>query len=237
MSNLTKGNKIGSSGSSLHARIASKKMLDEIAPRPDPTSMPNRIGVICDFSGSMDESGGTTSYNSMKTKLDLLKEGVQDFALRADTNTTSIAVESFPRGLRIALTTDSQEVYTRMIGARTLGSTPMGEGMFATLEHHSPTRCLLISDGDNTDANQPFEAAEVMKNKEIVCDTIHIGNSSGGEETLKRIASITGGMFLKFKDVTSFSANLHHLLPGAREAIAGMLPYEAAKLLGANEVK
>jgi hypothetical protein len=186
----------------------------------------------------MDERvGGSWRDDNRKTKLDLLKEAVQDFALRSNSNDTALAVESFPSGFRIDLTSDTQQVYMRMMGAGSLGSTPMSQGMYASLDNHSPTRAMLISDGDHDSGDDPFRAAEKYKSKEIIIDTVHIGDSSRGEEALKRIAKITGGIYLKFKDVSSFSQNFHWLLPESRAQLAGMLPYEAERLLGANEVK
>lgn len=218
-------------GGGLHGRIKAAEVLKEIT-KTDPLTMPNRLAVICDFSGSMD---GRSSDGNMKTKLQLLTDAVQDFSLRSNTQDTAIAVESFPSGFRIDLTNDSQQIYMRMIGVRTLGSTPMGEGIENSLKLHSPTRCMLISDGEQTDGDAPFHAAREAKKKEIIIDTVHIGSSAGGEETLKTIAEITGGMYMKFTNVESFSQNFHFLLPEARAQLAGMLPYERANLLGADE--
>ena len=206
MSNLTKANKITvGGGGGLHSRLKAAEVLKEIAPQADPRTLPNRLSIICDFSGSMDEGvSGSWSLDSRKTKLDLLKEAVQDFALRSNPNDTALAVESFPRGFRIDLTSDTQSVYMRMLGGGTLGSTPMSEGMYGALDNHAPTRAMLISDGDHDPGDDPFRAAEKYKSKEIIIDTVHIGDSSRGEEALKRIAKITGGMYLKFKDVSSF---------------------------------
>ncbi len=239
MSNLTKPNKITvGGGGGLHSRLKAAEVLKEIAPQADPRTLPNRLSIICDFSGSMGGGvSGSWSLDSRKTKLDLLKEAVQDFALRSNPNDTALAVESFPRGFRIDLTSDTQSVYMRMMGAGSLGSTPMSQGMYGALDNHAPTRAMLISDGDHDSGDDPFRAAEKYKSKEIIIDTVHIGDSSREEEALKRIAKITGGMYLKFKDVSSFSQNFHWLLPESRAQLAGMLPYEAERLLGANEVK
>ena len=238
---LSKPNKI-TVGGGLHSRLKAAEVLKEIAPRVDPRSMPNRLAIIADFSGSMGELSSGPKYETFKddnrkSKLDLLKEAVQDFAIRSNPADTAIAVESFPHGFRINLTTDNNEVYLKMMNIQTLGDTPMGEGLQNALEHHTPTRALLISDGEQTDGERCFNIAETYKRSSIVVDTVHIGDSTRGEETLRRIAEITGGMFLKFKDVTSFASNFHWLLPEARAQLAGMLPYEVSKLLGADEVK
>ena len=237
MNELTKPNKI-TVGGGLHGRLKAAEVLKEIAPQTDPRTLPNRLSIICDFSGSMDETvSGSWRDDNRKTKFDLLKEAVQDFALRSNPQDTAIAVESFPRGFRVELTNDSQQVYMRMIGASTLGSTPMSEGMYGALDNHSPTRAMLISDGDHDSGDDPFTAAKKFKSREIIVDTVHIGDSTRGEEALKRIAEITGGMYMKFRDVASFSQNFHWLLPEARAQLAGMLPYEVTNLLGCDEMK
>src|SRR5271156_1237092 len=230
MSNLTKPNKI-TVGGGLHARIREADLLKE-AIKIDLTTYPNRLAIICDFSGSMGY------YESdRKSKLRLLSEAVQDFALRSNPADTAVAVESFPSGFRIDLTNDSQQIYMRMIEIPTFSDTPMGEGLKNGLTHHKPTRAMLISDGEATDGDSSYEEANKYKSNEIIIDCVHIGDSTSGEERLKRIASITGGIYLKFKDVNSFSSNFHYLLPESRATIAGMLPYEVERLLGANEVK
>jgi hypothetical protein len=233
---LSKPNKI-TVGGGLHSRLKAAEVLKDIAPQADPRALPNRLSIICDFSGSMNERvSGSWKSDNLKTKFQLLQEAVQDFALRSNPADTAIAVESFPTGFRIDLTNDSQSVYMRMIGSATLGSTPMSEGMYASLATHSPTRAMLISDGDHDSGDDPFTAAGKFKAKEIIIDTVHIGSSTRGEEALKRIAEITGGIYMKFKDVQSFSENFHYLLPESRAAIAGMLPSEVSRLLGADEV-
>ena len=238
---LSKPNKI-TVGGGLHSRLKAAEILKDIAPKADPLKMPNRLAIVADFSGSMNEPANgyrsiSDSETRSKTKLQLLQEAIQDFALRSNPSDTAIAVESFPAGFRIDLTCDTQEVYMRMMGTSVLGDTPMGSGLHNALDHHSPTRCMLISDGEATDGDSSFEAARRLKNKEIICDCVHIGNSSSGEKRLQQIAEITGGMYMKFKDVASFSQNFHYLLPESRAAIAGMLPYERANLLGATETK
>lgn len=234
---ITKSNKI-TVGGGLHGRLKAAEVLKEIAPPTDPRSFPNRLAIIADFSGSMDERAtGRWDTDNVKTKLNLLTDAVQDFALRSNPQDTAIAVESFPKGFRIELTNDSQQVYMQMLGVSTIGSTPMSEGMYNALECHNPTRAMLISDGDHDGGDDPFTAAKKYKSREIIIDTVHIGSSSRGEEALKRIAETTGGMFMKFKDVATFSANFHMLLPEGRAQLAGMLPYQRAELLGADEVK
>jgi hypothetical protein len=226
-------------GGGLHSRMKSAELLKELEPKVNPIEMPNRLAIICDFSSSMDspanDKGLTT--NLSKSKLSLLAEGVQDFALKSDTSNTSIAVESFPSGFRIDLTSDNQEIYLRLMGVRSLGSTPMGEGLANTLEYHKPTRAMLVSDGEQTDGDAAFEKAKTYREQNIIVDCFHIGDSKRGEETLQKIAEITGGMYFKFTDVQAFSKSLHYLLPGSREEFAQLPAETRASLVDADEVR
>lgn len=232
---IIKGNKI-TVGGGLHARIAAKQMLSEIAPI-DFSTFPNRLAILADFSGSMqDPIFGYSSKETFKSKLDCLKEAIQDFALRSDSTTTAIAVISFPKGFRIELTNDKTQIHLRMFAASTLGDTPMGQGLEDGLSI-SPTRCMLISDGEATDGDSSYRQADRYRERSIQCDCVHVGFSTSGEERLKKIAEVTGGLYLKFKDLPSFASSFHYLLPESREAIAGMLPFERQKLLGADESK
>jgi Mg-chelatase subunit ChlD len=220
------GIKVGIQGG-LHSRIAAAKMLNDQVEKPLAEACPNRLAIIADFSGSM--GGGSGS------KLALLGEAVQDFAMRSDESTTAIAVESFPQGFRIELTNDKTSVWMRMFNLNIIGDTPMGQGMSTALEMVKPTRAMLISDGEATDGELSYEMASRYKEKEVICDTVHIGESTSGETRLKRIAEITGGIYMKFKDVATFSTSFHYLLPESRDAIAGMLPEQRSALLGNDE--
>src|SRR5258707_7309969 len=141
---LTTKIKIGV-GSGLHARIKEQQLLKEIQ-KENIVSMPNRLAIIADCSGSMGSpsvenySRGIGRHLDSKSNLELMKEGLQDFALRSDTSSTAFAVESFPAGFRIELTNDNQEVWLRLQGIKTLGDTPMGSGLRNALQYHSPTR-------------------------------------------------------------------------------------------------
>lgn len=219
------GIKVGIQGG-LHSRIAASKMLNEQTERANPDTMPNRLVIAADFSGSMGSGQGS--------KLDLLRQAIQDFAMRSDESTTAIAVESFPTGFQIELTNDKTSVWMRMMNLTPFGDTPMGQGMHVAL-NHKPTRVMLISDGDATDGNMSYDMAHAYREQELICDTVHIGDSTRGEERLRKIAEITGGLYMKFKDVATFSQSFHYLLPESRDAIAGMLPEQRQALLGNDQ--
>lgn len=221
MSNLVNKNKIGviKSGS-LHARLAEKELLKEVAPeQADVSKFPNRIALMIDVSGSMHGEA-----------IRLLEQAVQDFIQKSNPSDTAIAVESFPEQVRIPLTDDKTKLWFMTMGLKAGGGTPMSVAMEFCLNSYNLTRAILISDGQPD--YEPTNQTETYKTREIPVDTVHIGSSSDGEDCLKRISAATGGLFVKFKDVKSFATAFAYLLPETRA--------NASQLLlgsGANEVQ
>ena len=114
----------------------------------------------------------------------------------------------------------------------TMGGTPMCEAMRDMLHNESLTRGVIVSDGEATDGD-PTRMAYEYKEAGIPIDCVHIGGDVRGEQTMKDIASITGGYFIKFTDVNNFSQNFKYLTPRYRGLLAEP---GAARLLGASEV-
>ena len=113
------------------------------------------------------------------------------------------------------------------------GGTPMAECMKETLSIYPLTRGILVSDGEADNRHDAVNQAYEWKKADIVVDCVHIGRSISGEATLKEIARITGGMFIKFDNVSNFAKNFKFLTPANRlYLIAG-----GANLIGAKEVK
>jgi uncharacterized protein YegL len=209
---------------SLSARLASAKLSDEVLPKPElkfPNQMPNRLALLLDCSGSMDGEPIT-----------LLQQAAQDFISRADFTTTAIALESFPEGTRTNLAVDKLTLWTMAMGLSADGGTPMSQAMHYVVSNLDITRAILISDGQPDNVQVCYYSAENYKDHGITIDTVHIGLSASGEECLRRIAEITGGLFVKFQDVKKFSEAFKFLLPETRANAFGLL-----MAAGANEVK
>lgn len=221
MSDLVNKNKIGVRSGSLHARIAEKELLKEVAPQTaDVNSLPNRIGIMIDTSGSM---------NGQPIKL--LEQAVQDFVTKSNPTDTAIAVESFPKQLRIPLTCDKTQLWFLTMGLHAGGGTPMVEAMEFTIKNYKLTRAIIISDGQPQDEPGP-ELLSVYARAEVAVDTVHIGTYSDGEAVLRRISEATGGLFVKFKDIKSFANAFAYLLPETRGQAATLF-----LTAGANEVR
>jgi len=182
-------------------------------------------------------------------KMDLLKQAIDNFVIRCDFQNTSIAIETFPASLELSLTSVSFMITSSVASLTASGNTPMRSCVQGSLEKIPMTRGIIVSDGEATDWRgdfyEDFEEA-VEKNKQddllakykkasIPIDCVHIGNSSSGEELLRRIARETGGIYLKFTDVSEFANNFGFLTPGYRARLTeGRVD---AATLGATEVR
>lgn len=232
--NLGKGIRIGMKG--LAARAS---QFQSAPPSIDGTTKPNRITLMLDCSGSM-----------AGQPIEDLKNAVQGFAAACNWQDTSVAIATFPSGDGDDGHSDTplvSEAAILMLEANRLqagGGTPMFGCLERVIKNIPLTRGVIVSDGDATDAyGYGLDGSdEGSRNKQLVpyidsktpVDTVHIGDSSGGEETLKEIARLTGGIFLKFKDIGQFATAFRYLTPTYR----GLLMSPGAdRLTGADEIK
>jgi Mg-chelatase subunit ChlD len=226
MADIIQKNKISvlKSGS-LHARMTEAELKTEIGV-PDPSAipnldiktLPNRIVLMIDQSGSM-----------FGESIKLLENAVQDFIQKSDPSGTAIAVESFPEGTSIELTNDKMKLWMLCMGLSAMGGTPMSDCMMRC-KRIPMTRAIIISDGQ-PDCS-PLEMAQGYKSLEIPIDCVHIGDSTSGEQTLRDICEITGGLFVKFRDIKSFATAFSYLLPETRAQAASLF-----LTAGADEVR
>ena len=222
------GRRIGLPG--LHNRL---KQAEKTQAALDPLTMQNRIGIMPDVSGSMSD------LVQGKQKCDHLKDALQSFISACDFTNTSLAYESFGMGhgreISVALCAQQGPLFAYAMGFGAHGGTPMDDAMAAMLNKNSITRGIIISDGCANNPAAALDWARNFKNAGVPCDTVHIGDERQGEELLQQIAEITGGMFIKFKDVASFGKNFKYLAPAFRGLLLNA--NNAAALIGADEVK
>ncbi len=175
---------------------------------------------MIDCSGSMD--GDSIKH---------LENALQDFIQKSNPSDTALAVESFPEQVRIELTNDKMKLWMLCMGLHADGGTPMASAMQYCLDvYPRMTRAIIISDGQpNTD---PRYETENYKKREIKVDTVHISESTSGEDCLRSISEATGGLFVKFKDVKSFANAFAFLLPEYREQAPSLF-----LTAGADEVR
>lgn len=184
----------------------------------------NDVALLLDDSGSM----GDTDSDSVP-KIKRLNQGVDLFANEIDfanTKVTFIPMNASDKQFTDLASMKAEKQYTR-------GGTPMAQTI-DRFRSQSANQGILISDGDADDSYRAIDSAKKCEGKRIDC--IHIGNSRYGEDTLKQIAEVTGGMFFKFRDVASFAASLRELAPKRRAALANKSAEEIKFLTGASEV-
>lgn len=161
----------------------------------------------------------------------------QSFVQNCNFNDTALAVETFGAEpeIRLALTCQQPLLLMTMMSIPANGGTPMADAMDFVLASYSITRGVIVSDGQPNSETRAYEQAEHYRSAEIPVDTVHIGNSTSGEAYLRRIAEITGGKFIKFTDIASFSKNFKYLTPAYYAQLSdGSV---SAAMLGAQDIK
>lgn len=236
---LNKG-KLRSTSSSFQQRVNQAK-----SEQVDPATMPNRLCLMLDKSSSMSAHESLKSGGS-KARIELLKDALDNFIDRCNLNDTSLAIETFPPSVELALTSNPALLSGVGFAIQASGNTPMRGCVERCLSKVPMTRGIIVSDGEATDWHGYFGNEDdtpthgdsiLMSYKEagIPIDCVHISNDSGGEELLRRIAATTGGLFIKFTDVSAFAQAFSYLTPGYRAMLTdGRV---SAEQMGAREVR
>jgi Mg-chelatase subunit ChlD len=239
---LNKG-KLSAKASPFQQRVNQAK-----AEQIDPATMPNRICLMLDRSSSMSQLEDLKNRTASRRRIDLLKEAVGNFAQRCDFSNTSIAIETFPAIHEIPLTTNQFTITMAMHLVDASGNTPMHRCLQVCLVKVPMTRGVVVSDGEATDwtdddvfdsredwlCSGPNGTIDKYKHAGIPIDCVHIGDSASGEDRLRRIARETGGVFLKFTDVSAFASAFGYLTPSFRAMLTdGRVD---ASQLGAKEL-
>jgi hypothetical protein len=243
-----KGGKLRSSSSPFQQRV-SQAAKQEASRVIDAGTMPNRIALLLDCSGSMSDPEQLKDGSSKK-RIVLLQDAVSNFIARCNFVDTSVAVKTFPEKVSVLLSCERGYLMTIPFQLNAGGGTPMHSCVSSVLTDIPLTRGIIVSDGQATDWHDSFEPGyddeptarssqdEILfsyKEQGVPIDCVHISLSTSGEELLKRIASITGGIFLKFTDVQAFANAFGFLTPGYRAMLGdGRM---TAEQLGAKELK
>lgn len=206
--------------------LANKANFDTQMKDVDPKTVPNRLGLVIDDSGSMGSEGMNNVHIAVK-----------GFTSSCNMLDTSIAVYPLNKEHKhLICDYDLVNLFVSSIGAT--GGTPIYGILDKLIQGEPITRAVLFSDGSPTDSSllgddtsgdsfwrKPKEVAiaciNKYKEKEVPIDTIFIGieNSSGYNE-MKKIAELTNGTFIHFKDSLSLSTGLKYLAPKYRALLA-----------------
>jgi hypothetical protein len=202
---------------------ATRQQNEQTIKQLDPTTIPNRIGIVFDDSGSM--SGDA---------IDNAHSAVKNFSLSCNHLDTSIAVypiNASPKNLICDY--DILNMYVNGIGAT--GGTELYTKLLQMIENEPITRAVVFSDGGPTDSrllgssetwnSKPKDfALDIIKkynDKEVPIDTIYIGiDTSSGYKEMQELAKLGKGIFIHFKDSLSLSSGLKYLAPRYRALLA-----------------
>jgi len=229
---LISGGKLKSTATGFQQRV--KKSQAETV---DPATMPNRITLMLDKSGSMNDY-----EKDSKRRIDLLKDAIENFVGRCNLNDTSVAIETFPSSIAVPLTSNRVILSSASYGLSASGSTPMRQCVVDALGKIPMTRGVIVSDGAATDwhfadyiKGDVDEVLTKYVEAKVPIDCVHISLGTSGEELLRRIAAETGGIFIKFTDVSAFAQAFGYLAPGFRAMLTdGRV---SASDLGAREIR
>lgn len=206
------------------AREQARKILEEL----DPKTMPTKLAIVFDDSGSMAER----NEKGDKSKIEDAKSGIRNFSAQCNPRDTALAV--YPLNVEAKPLTCNFDLLNLLVASiNATGGTPLYSKTTEMLQ--SPdgyTRGILFSDGEPTDDSRYYSSDDSEENigkshkdimidlaisKKIPLDTVFIGTeSSSGYRLMKEIADRTGGIFIHFKDSASLSANLKYLAPALR---------------------
>lgn len=208
---------------------AAKKLLDEL----DPKTMPTKLAILFDDSGSM----GGRNEKGDKTKIEDAKAGIRNFSAQCNPRDTALAV--YPLNAEMKPLTCNFDLLNLLVsGIPHSGGTPLyGKTIELLNDPAAFTRGILFSDGEPTDGTGYYSSYEAEDDsakqnikekminlaiaKKIPLDTVYIGPADNmGYELMKEIADRTGGIFIHFKDSASLSANLKYLAPALRGILA-----------------
>lgn len=245
----------GTKTSNLHQRVAKAQAAPATPAFVNPFAGFANMGKIVifpDCSGSMSETvyakppgenhpkeprrSAYTTGSPMGTKIELMKQAVNKYLDDCSPITNYVGLASFPEACYESPTGLHSRIRDLIKDLTPNGGTPMGAAMGYVLDNEPITHGVIISDGC-ADTDECLSIAEEYKAKGIKLDCVHIGDDTSGEETLEKIASVTGGIYVKFSDMDSFRKNFQYLAPAKRGLLTAKGVAGAKLLLGAGNVK
>lgn len=205
-------------------RAQAQKILEEL----DPKTMPTKLAIVFDDSGSM----GEMNEKGDKKKIEDAKSGIRNFSAQCNPRDTALAV--YPLNVEFKPLTCNFDLLNLLVASiNATGGTPLYGKTTEMLQ--SPdcyTRGILFSDGEPTDDSGYYSSDSDEENigrshkdkmidlaisKKVPLDCVFIGSAdTRGYNLMKEIADRTGGIFIHFKDSASLSANLKYLAPALR---------------------
>jgi Mg-chelatase subunit ChlD len=227
------GVKLGAQKVGLQAKLEKARQNQSLT--TDVSSKRNRIVIELDDSGSM-------GYDNME----MAKKAVEGFLTACNPLDTVVGVHAFSTNTDIPMTSLFPKVIADVKRLVASGGTPLYQALEKQgkiSQDQRPNRIVAISDGQpdyyNTYGFGEYNQAQLsgrthrhmleeLRSMGLTVDAVFIGGLEDtiGIANMKEIADLTGGIFIHFKDITSFKNNLRYLAPGFR----GMLTSGAVSI-------
>lgn len=245
-SSITQPVKLGSKLNSFHRQVieGAKQAQSYANASASPTStyadMSTTV-IFPDCSGSMSDVVGGSAYGSergseLRNKVYYCREAVATFLDNCFAGATRVGIASFPELVVVEPTLDLTLVKQAARAIDATGGTPMDEPLDFVIHEWPVTHGIVISDGCPDSEASALAAAQLYKEKNVKLDTVHIGDKDErGESLMKKIAELTGGVYIKFSNVKNFAENFKYLTPQHRLTLT--TSKNPTALLGAADVK
>ena len=198
---------------------ANREQANSVIEKLDPNTVPNRIGLVFDDSGSM-----------AGQQIEDAKIGVKNFTQASNYQDTSIALYPLNKDKK-PLTVDYDILNLFVLGLTAGNGTPLYTKLVDMIDNEKITRAVVFSDGSPTDSKllgsaeswdskpKDFAVSCITKytDKEVPIDTIFIGQEhDSGYKEMQEIARLTNGVFVHFTDTNKLAQNLKYLAPRYR---------------------
>jgi hypothetical protein len=241
-SSITQPVKLGSKLNSFHRQvIEGAKTEQQYSSAANPTStyadMSTTV-IFPDCSGSMSDVVGGYAHggSELRNKVYYCREAVATFLDNCFAGATRVGIASFPELVVVEPTLDLLTVKHAAKAINATGGTPMDEPLDFVIHEWPVTHGIVISDGCPDSEKAVLNAAQLYKEKNVKLDTVHIGDKDElGESLMKRIAELTGGVYIKFSNMKNFAENFKYLTPQHRLTLT--TSKNPIALLGAADVK
>ena len=219
----TPTNAVATSNTASPAR-AGVSFRDRVNMKPAPAAGVEQIQVLLDVSGSM-----SSAMEDGTGKMDAAKGAVRHFLRHSNPHKCGVGLIGFgfsykPVQVLQALTYTFGLIDVALDPVDAEGGTPMHEALQEAVDTGMLTRAIVVSDGMPDDSQSCFKIAEIVyKERGYPIDCIYIGREHDrGYDFMKKLASMTGGIFAFASNLKAFETAFAQLETSARLQLSDM---------------
>jgi uncharacterized protein with von Willebrand factor type A (vWA) domain len=193
----------------LEAKLAAKRQRQELARQAfNGENSANRLTICVDISGSM------STYFRDTTRIQAAATAIRHLMSASNPSETSYALVEFHSYASIGIQRTTNYTAFHTHDFQPTGGTDFTNALQFALQTN-PSRIIFLSDGE---ASRPDHEVNLCHDRGVKIDTIFIGNPGddygyGGEELLKWMSEMTGGVFKRCDDPTKLTEHFVMLEP------------------------